>query len=67
MCRLLAMDIGIAIDMDIVMLGEGITALSVYFTASASSDKCFEIAYGTTHGTVRVIIQVCCTTIWLCF
>lgn len=37
--------------------GEGITALSVYFTASASSDKCFEIAYGTTHGTVRVIIQ----------
>ena len=38
--------------------GEAITALSVYFTSSAASDKCLEIAYGTDRGTVRVIIQV---------
>jgi hypothetical protein len=38
---------------------EGISALSVYSTASAGADKCLEIAYGTDKGKVRVVIQVC--------
>ena len=42
---------------------EGISALSVYSTASAGADKCLEIAYGTTKGKVRVVIQACCSRV----
>jgi hypothetical protein len=35
-----------------------ITAMSVYETTLASSERCMEIAYGTSCGSVRVILQV---------
>eukprot|EP00730_Choanoeca_flexa_P008524 TRINITY_DN12498_c1_g7_i6.p1 TRINITY_DN12498_c1_g7~~TRINITY_DN12498_c1_g7_i6.p1 ORF type:complete len:650 (+),score=93.97 TRINITY_DN12498_c1_g7_i6:85-2034(+) len=36
---------------------EAITAMSVYETTLATSERCMEIAYGTAAGSVRVILQ----------